>query len=221
MYLCLRVDLDYVPWDTPDAAEFGHGEPAALLRILELARYTGYKFHFFASNRVLRAFPANAEAVLNDGHDLDWFCKHPEAAEQRYEDARTLFSLIGHLPIGLGLKAPWPSVETTFEGIEELTFISAPPGPVPTELRHFPVETRPAREAVRSGMSARAWTDATKIQLRDAASRHLGLTIAVRPQVLARFDPRLSHLHELLEFATALDLPIQTLRDRLNAPSPN
>ena len=30
MFLTLRIDLDYVPWDTPDAAEFGHGEPATL-----------------------------------------------------------------------------------------------------------------------------------------------------------------------------------------------
>ena len=31
MYFCLRIDLDYVPWDTPDATEFGHGEPAVFL----------------------------------------------------------------------------------------------------------------------------------------------------------------------------------------------
>ena len=55
MFLCLRVDLDYVPWDSPDATEFGHGEPAVLLKLLELGRFTGYKFHFFASNLECRA----------------------------------------------------------------------------------------------------------------------------------------------------------------------
>ncbi len=94
MYFCLRIDLDYVPWDTPDAKDFGHGEPAMLLRILEMARHTGLKFHFFASNRVLRAFPANADAVLNDGHDLDWFCKHPEApGNARFQGKRLTNSL--------------------------------------------------------------------------------------------------------------------------------
>lgn len=213
----LRVDLDYVPWDTPDAAEFGHGEPAALLRLLELARHTGYKFQFFASNRVLRAFPANAEAVLNDGHDLDWLCKHPEHADERYAEAHTLFSLIGHVPIGMAAKRAWPSEDTMFEGIDELVYLSALPGPCPPGLVLFPVETRAVREAVQSGMAARTWTDLTKTQLRDFASRNLSLTLAVRPQVLARFDSRLSHLKEILEFATALDLSILTLRERLRS----
>lgn len=215
MYFCLRVDLDYVPWDTPDASEFGHGEPAALLRILDLARHTGYKLHFFISNRVLRAFPTNAEAVLNDGHDVDWLCKHPEAAETRFREARDLFSTIGHVPLGMAIRGSWPLEHPTFQGIETLRFLSAAPGISPAKLKLFPVESRPAREATRSGMSARAWTDVTKTQLRDAASRNFGLTLVVRPQVLARFDPRLAHLRELLDFATALDLQVRTLRDLL------
>ncbi|AIE87507.1 hypothetical protein [Fimbriimonas ginsengisoli] len=219
MFFCLRIDLDYVPWDTPDATEFGHGEPAALLRILDLARYTGFKFHFFVSNRVLRAFPANAEAALNDGHDLDWLCKHPEAAEARFHDARALFSMIGHVPVGMAVRGAWPANGEEFDGIEQLAFLSAAPGLVPKGLKLFPVETRAAREATRAGMSARAWTDVTKTQLREAASRNFGLTLIVRPQVLARFDPKLSHLKEILDFARALDLPVQTLRDSLRSES--
>lgn len=215
MYFCLRLDLDYVPWDTPDAAEFGHGEPASLLRILELGRHTGYKFQFFVSNRVLRAFPTNAEAVLNDGHDLDWLCKHPEAAEERYHHARALFSLIGHVPMGMSVRGPWPADAPSFDGIEEMRFLSAAPGPSPAGMTFFPVETKGIREAIRSGMSVRAWTDFTKMQVRDAASRSLGLTLVVRPQVLAKFDPKLVHLREILDMASALDLPIHTLRDRL------
>src|SRR5580704_15703809 len=127
MYFCLRIDLDYVPWDTPDAKEFGHGEPAMLLRILELARHTGLKFHFFASNRVLRAFPANADAVLNDGHDLDWFCKHPEAPGARFQDAKAEFTSLGHEPAGFALRAAWPVTVKTFAGIEQMKFVSGPP----------------------------------------------------------------------------------------------
>jgi len=215
MFLTLRIDLDYVPWDTPDAAEFGHGEPAALLRILDLARHTGYKLQFFASNRVLRAFPANAEAVLNDGHDLDWFCKHPEDASDRFKEAVNLFATIGHTPMGLSVRGSWPSAETVFDGIKTLKFISAAPGPVPPGIKLFPVESRAVREATRAGLSVRAWTDVSKTQLRDAASRNVGLTVVARPQVLARVDPKLVHLKEILDFATALDVPIQTLRDRL------
>lgn len=215
MYFCLRVDLDYVPWDTPDAAEFGHGEPASLLRILDLARQTGYKFQFFASNRVLRAFPASAEAILNDGHDLDWFCKHPEEAGERYAEAKPLFQSIGHQPIGFCVKNAWPANLPSFPGMEELRFISAAPGPVPSGLRLFPVETKTAREAVRAGLSARAWCDAAKTHLRELASRNLGTTVVVRPQVLAKFDPRLGHVREILDLAKAVGLPVISLRDAM------
>ncbi|MGV3619058.1 MAG: hypothetical protein ACO1SV_27340 [Fimbriimonas sp.] len=220
MYLCLRVDLDYVPWDTPDAGEFGHGEPAMLIRLLEVARFTGLKFHFFASERALRAFPANAEAVLNDGHDLDWLCKRADQGEERLEEARALFSMLGHVPRGLAVRTGWPADAAPFEGLNTLQFISATPGPVPPGLIHFPVETRPVREALRSGMSVRTWTDATKTQLRDAASRRTGVTVCVRPQVLSRFDARLSHLREILEMARAVDLPVRTLRELLR-PDPS
>src|ERR1044071_3019622 len=108
MFFCLRVDLDYVPWDTPDATEFGHGEAAAFLRLLDLARSSGYRFHFFASERVLRAFPSEAEAVLNEGHDLDWFCKHPESPERK-DEAIKLLAEIGHKPVGLAIKGSWPA----------------------------------------------------------------------------------------------------------------
>ncbi len=207
------MDLDYVPWDTPDATEFGHGEPAVLLRILDLGRQTGFKFHFFVSNRVLRAFPANAEAVLNDGHDLDWLCKQPAEEGARFDEALKLFASIGHTPVGFAMKGSWPEGQPPFPGTESLKFISSGPGSVPPGLVHFLVETRPAREAVRGGLSARTWTDASKTQLRDAASRNAGTILDVRPQVLAKFDPRLSHVREVLEMAVAVGAPVVTLRD--------
>jgi hypothetical protein len=209
-FFCVRVDLDYVPWDTPDANEFGHGEPAALLRLLDLARSTGCRLQFFVSNRVLRAFNATADAVLNEGHDLDWFCKHPEADSTRFVEALELFSALGSKPLGLCVRGSWPAEGGgAFLG---LRFLSAGPGSVPEGLRLFPVETKPDRDAARSGMTARAWTDGIKTSMRDAASRNRGLTVAVRPQVLARFDPKLSHVRELLEFAQAIGLPVRTLR---------
>ena len=219
MFFCLRIDLDYVPWDTPDAKEFGHGEPAMLLRILELARNTGFKFHFFASTRVLRAFPTNADAVLNEGHDLDWFCKRPEVPGARFEEARAEFANIGHEPKGFALRSPWPPEVKAFSGIETMKFVSGPPGPVPSHLRLFPVEGRSVRDVARTGVTARSWVDATKTQLREAASRNIGLTLPVRPQVLARLDPKMVHLKELLDLAHAVGMPVRTLRDVLTADS--
>lgn len=215
MYLCLRIDLDYVPWDSPDAAEFGHGEPASLVRLLELGRQSGYKFHFFASERALRAFPSNAEAILNDGHDLDWLCKRPDQGQARFEEAQALLASQGHVPIGLAVRTAWPE-GTNFAALESMRFVSAGPGNVPSHLRHFPVDTKSFRDAVRAGTSVRSWTDGIKAQVREAASRHTALTVVVRPQALAKLDARLVHFREVLDLARAVDLPVRTLRDLLS-----
>jgi hypothetical protein len=196
----------------PDASEFGHGEPAAFLRLLDLARAMGSRFQFFVSNRVLRAFPSTAEAVLNEGHDLDWFCKHPEVAE-RYENAVSLFDRIGHRPVGLCVRGAWPE-QADFP--RDLLFLSASAGAAPEGVRLFLVETRTDRDAMRAGTSAHAWTDSIKSQIRDAATRNRALTICVRPQVLAKFDPRLSHIKEILELARAVEMPLISHRQAAN-----
>src|SRR5690606_32726685 len=61
-----QIDLSYLPWNSADAAQFGHGEVASLLRLLNLARLDGIKYHVFVSTPVLRIFPAAIEAVLGD-----------------------------------------------------------------------------------------------------------------------------------------------------------
>ena len=94
MFLCLRVNLDYVPWDAALAEEFGHGEPAVVIRLLELARKRGLKLHFFASGRSLRAFPSIGDSVLNDGHDLDWL----GADTAGFAEALPLFRKLGITP---------------------------------------------------------------------------------------------------------------------------
>lgn len=213
MYFCLRVDLDYVPWDTPDAKEFGHGEPAALIRLLELAAAEGVKLHFFVSNRSLRAFPSEAEAVLNGGHALDWFCKHPARYQARYEDSIGLWETLGELPRGLCVRGAWPEAAKGEKLPEHFRFLSANPGPSPVGLPLFPVETKADRDAARGGTGARRWTDAIKTHMRQVASVFKGATVAVRPQVLAKFDPHLHHVKELIEFADAIEMRVCTLRD--------
>lgn len=215
MYFCLRVDVDYVPWDTPDAKEFGHGEPAMVLRILDLCKQRNYRSHFFVSNRVLRAFPTIADAVLNEDHDLDWFCKHPEDYERRYSDAKVLFKQAGHQPMGLCVRGTWPEDCVNTSLPSELRFLSASSGPHPNGVRLFPVDTCTDRDTLRGGQSIRNWTDALKQHLRQAASKNIGTTICVRPQVLATFDSKLTYLRELIEFADAVGLKMLTLRELL------
>ncbi len=212
MPLTLRIDLDYVPWDTPDAAEFGHGEPAMFLKILDLARATGARYQFFISNRVLRAFPATAEAVLNEGHDLDWFSKHPADQDGRFEEALELFAAVGHQAIGMCIRGAWPDLATFPSGLK---YLSASGTKSPPLVQYFPVDTKADRDAMRGGVSARAWTDGIKTQVRDAASRNRALSVCVRPQVLSKFDPKLSHLREILDLAKAVELPLQTYRQAL------
>jgi hypothetical protein len=211
--------LDYVPWDTPDAREFGHGEPAIFLRMLDLARSNGLKFHFFVSTRTLQAFPAVAEAVLNEGHALDWLCKKPEEAQPRFQRANIQFQTLGHQSIGFACKSSWVA-EAHFEGLETMKFLSANVGPCPEGVEFFPVETKTSREAMRSGITVKAWSDAAKVQIREATSRHKGVTLVVRPQVLGRFDPKLIFLREILDLATAIGAEPQTLRDVLNSTNP-
>ena len=211
-FLCVRIDLDYVPWDTPDASEFGHGEPAAILRLLALSRQTGFKFHFFISNRVMRAFPTAGEAILNEGHDLDWLCKHPENSDERFREAKALFDALGHKPEGLAVRGAWPP-GAEFSGIESLRFISATTGVAPAGLKLFPVDSKPLRDVFRAGMGVRTWTDTMKTHVRTMAARNQSVTVSVRPQVLAKYDGHLIHFREIIDLARAVGLPIRTLRE--------
>lgn len=219
MYLCLRIDLDYVPWDTPDAQEFGHGEPAVVVRLLELAKGQGIHYQFFASNRVLRAFPAVPEVILNEGHAIDWFCKHPDDFAARYEEGNLLFSQMGVNIRGLSVRGPWPDTAINVDIPESVKFLSAAPGPHPKSLTFFPVETRGDRDTFRGGQSVRGWTDSVKAHLRAVASLNKGATVCLRPQVLARFDPRLTHVREIIDLGAAVGLQVKTLRELVQSPT--
>ena len=185
-----QFELDYVPWDTPDANEFGHGEPAMLIRLLDFARRRGLKFQFFASNRVLRAFPASAEAVLNDGHALDWLCKHPE----RLDEALSLFAPIGHRPTGFAVTKH----ETLPPDFAKFKFVSSP---IPLDIESIPkfVPIVPAlRDWIRLGGTVATWGDAAKSSLESPDELTI---IAIRPQTLAKVDPKLTFFDEITQSA--------------------
>jgi hypothetical protein len=70
---------------------------------------------------------------------------------------------------------------------------------------------------VQGGQTTKAWSDATKSYLREVASRNKGVTVVVRPQVLAKYDPRLTAIREILDLAQVAGLRMVTLRDLLKS----
>jgi hypothetical protein len=188
-----------------------------VLRLLELSRQNGYRLHFFASNRVLRAFGASVEAILNEGHDLDWLCKYPANPAKRFQEASELFAQFGHKIEGLAVRGSWP-LESAMTLPDSIRFVSAHAGPSPSGPRFFPVQVRGDREAVRSGISARTWIDSVRATLRESATLNSGVTWVVRPQVLAKIDPKLTLLRDTLQLAIAVGQPIRTLRQLMAEP---
>ncbi|MDX2066466.1 MAG: hypothetical protein SFX74_12050 [Fimbriimonadaceae bacterium] len=232
MFCCFRFDLDYVPWDAPDAAEFGHGEPAYVLKLLEYARTEGLKFHFFTSTRVVRAFPATIETILSEGHALDWLCKHPESVRERYAAFEIEIASLQCEVIGLAAKEYWPAeaagvIPPNFQFLSAQATVAPTAFPTaagadpasPGGIRFFPVEVRSSRTAIRAGQSARTWADAAKRQIRENATRNRGVTVAARPQVLARFDPKLQIVRELVSVANLAGLEPMSLREAMRQPA--
>jgi hypothetical protein len=117
------------------------------------------------------------------------------------------------------VRGAWPAENPTFDGIDDLRFLSAAPGAAPGNLRLFAVETRPMREGVRGGLTSRTWCDSVKAHMREDASRNRSLTVTIRPQVLAKHDPKLVYVCEIVEHAPAIGMAIGTLRDRLKLES--
>ena len=203
MFFCIRWDLDYVPWDTPDAIEFGHGEPAMLIRILDFARERGLRFQFCASNRVLRAFPALGDAILDQGHDLDWYCKHPEEPEMRWPTAQELFSRLGKPPEGVAFKTPPPTL-SSLDSSFRWTCGGTVSGVFEIPVKMFSVHTQLA-----SGVGYKKGLDEVSNQLLEPSEP---CCLAIRPQDLRKVDPRLGGLDQLFKLCEAHAIPILTLR---------
>lgn len=219
MHFCLRIDLDYVPWDSYDAADFGHGEPAMLLRLLAMARAQGLKFHVFASERVIKSFPTAIDAILGDSHDLDWLCKKPDEFEQRFINATEGFLAHAHEIKGVAIRDEIPK-ETAFLEHSSLEFITSLSKKVELSglhgMTHFPVETGALREGIRGGQTLKSWSESVRLHLRAAASLNKHVIVVVRPQVLAKYDPELKVLSEIIKFSNAMDFKNRTLRETLD-----
>jgi hypothetical protein len=209
--LCIRLDLDYVPWDAANATKYGHGEPAMVIKLLDFARQRGLKFHFFISNRSLRLFPTIADAVLGEGHDLDWFCHYPDDPAL-FEEAENLFALAGHKIVGLATNLPWPEGEQPAY-LEKIQFISAPKSPAPLGSVFFPVTAVFENEDLPYNLGANAEIDFEAIKARTESETVS--TLVAAPQFLAKRDPHLQRFETLTTNARLWSIPIRTLRDAL------
>ncbi|MCE9558140.1 MAG: hypothetical protein K8R88_04245 [Armatimonadetes bacterium] len=191
----LTIRLDYVPWDAESAAEFGHAEPAMILRLMDVARVNGTKYHFFASTRALQAFPAMADLVLNEGHHLDWLCTEPATLDAEFMIAKGLLGVVGVTPEVVGLTF----LDETLQ-LEGVRF--AGPG-----------EMKSDRDAIRSGLTFRLWSEQVKSHLRAAKDLKKSQTIVLHPQVIGKFDPQGAVLSDLLKHGLGLGFKIRTLRE--------
>lgn len=130
--VCFRLDLDSTPWDHSS----GYGvEQSRLVALFDDARRTGIKFHVFASSRALRASPGLVDAVLGDGHDLDWLHTGPPSAwPEAMDEAEALIQGTGHTWWGVGVTSPFAHLLE-----DRVRFISAPD---PDGMFRRPFETR-------------------------------------------------------------------------------
>ncbi|MFN7172531.1 MAG: hypothetical protein ACK4P3_07090 [Fimbriimonadaceae bacterium] len=210
--VALRVDLDYVPWDTPDAEEFGHSEPAVVLRLLQWATTRKISLSFFCSTRVMRVFPSMVEKVEYEGHVAEWLCKHPQECTTRLEEAAEVFAACGAQPQGIGLKTVATLKEADWQQWP-FRFGSGPVGTSIDGLPCFAVDGNTDRESYWANVPAYKWADQLKGMIRNRIASQNVLTIAIRPQVLAKYDPTLQHLDSLVEYVQVMDTPIVLLRD--------
>lgn len=182
-FFCLRVDLSALPWE--DARE-----PVVLVRLLGLGRTAGLRFHAFATPEVLRAYPAYAEAILGEGHDLDPLGRADFGG-----------ALPGHVPLGCAVRAGDP-VPTG------LAFVSG--------AEPFPVLPLVAGELGASEFGAGEfgpWVERTRAAVRGLAARGRPATLAVPAGLWGGLDPRLDALRGIVSLALAAGLPLRTLRE--------
>lgn len=94
MRLILQVEVDYLPWhDWPSHG--GHHHALTMVsRLCELARRTGFVYHFVVRTKSLRAFPTLPPLILSEGHALDVW----ESDTDAWKEGKQLLAKLGHLP---------------------------------------------------------------------------------------------------------------------------
>lgn len=200
----LRFDLDYTPWNESVVERFGHGEPAMVQRLADLARAEGLKFHFFASEASILALPSITELVLNEGHHVDGLVARASAAATA-EALLRLGSAVQGMAASQGVyldpKQLPSTTRFTSSDVEVAGYEWFQPS-MPSLGKHISGGNPPA-----------SWFDVGKRQL----SLPEPVLLVIEPAVLAKVDPTLTLLSELVSTADRLNRKLMTLRDRLSA----
>lgn len=71
MAAVIQLVLTYLPWETEERSAADHGEPAMVLRFLEVAKELGLKYDFSMADGVRRAFPSMVETIESEAHDIN------------------------------------------------------------------------------------------------------------------------------------------------------
>lgn len=156
-----------------------------ILKLLELGRIQGLHYHFFASNRVIRALPSAIDAVLDDHHDLDWFYDGIDSFTEAYAESTKLIKPFDY---------KWKGVasDTSVEGSlhEEIGFTSFPES---NSASNYPVSIR-----------------FPNLSSPNPLERHT--VVALRPYQLAESQSHLSALTKLIEQLKTEGRQLKTLR---------
>ncbi len=209
MYLCVRVDLDYVPWQSCGPGELPHSEPAMFIRLLDVVRKLGPRLHFFATEQVIRAFPSLIVALLQEGHDLDWLCLDPSKAEEGFEAARKLSFATDYELRGVAYRDQWPSDASL---PAEAKFLSAKTDPGAHRTKFFPLTVAVDSDLVKASGTISVLDEDLRTLLRDHASRRMPATFAIQLPAIAMVDRQLMSFQRLINFAESIEMPIRTLR---------
>lgn len=71
MAAVIHLVLKYLPWETEERSAADHGEPAMVMRFLEVAKELGLKYDFSMTDGVRRAFPSMVETIESEAHDIN------------------------------------------------------------------------------------------------------------------------------------------------------
>lgn len=198
--LTVRVDLRAMPWPGLENRELGHGEVATLVRLLDLARHEGTKYHFFVSSDVMKVYPAAVESVLGDLHDLDWL---GDGSKAGWEEAQGLARKFQHRFEGVALVG----AGQVFEGEGFTTGVGEVDFPVNLARQDEFLEGKPSEwlRAVMEGLE----------RFEEGVA-----VLVVSPQVLGRTDPSLTKVRQILGRARELGFVNRTFREILAEATP-
>jgi hypothetical protein len=186
----VRIDLAALPWTGLDGGIDATHEITMLLRLLELGRRTGHRFHFFSTAASLRAFPMSAEAILTEGHVLDWLADGEEATDEVLQ----AFLENGVQPTGAGL------TQSEVPELPDWVRFTCGPGQGGSQVKHFGLRNEPLRDALLAGQTYAGWLAAAGVPSDESV-------VTLDPASLFGLDPTLKDFSAWLNQQKLTTLP--------------